>query len=218
MEGQDEFFVAVDALTTNLTFFFREKQHFDYLRQKYLPDLMVRKDREYRRCIRAWSAACSSGEEPYSLAITLAEACQQKSGWTIKILATDISTRMLERAALGTYDPQRIEPLTGQQKQRFLTANRIEGQKVYQVRKELKEMIRFRHLNLMDPWPFRGSFDIIMARNVMIYFDKPTQANLIKRFGQCLASGGLLCIGHSESLTGIEHEFCYVQAATYMKR
>jgi len=216
-EGKGEFVVAVDALSTNLTFFFREKQHFDFLQQDYLPDLIARKNKESRRRIRVWSAACSSGEEPYSLAITLAETFQNEPGWDIKILATDISTRILERAKMGTYDPQRVEPLTGQQKQRFLTANRIEGRKVYQVRPELKQMIRFRHLNLMDSWPFSGPFDIIFARNVMIYFDKPTQAALVNRFSQCLASGGLLCIGHSESLTGIKHEFRYMQPATYMK-
>jgi chemotaxis protein methyltransferase CheR len=216
-QGKDEFTIAIDALSTNLTFFFREKQHFDYLRQSYLPDLIARKINPAHRRVRAWSAACSSGEEPYSLAITLAEAFQHKPGWDIKILATDISTRILEKAQMGTYDPQRVEPLTGQQKQRFLAANRIEGRKVYQVRNELKQMIRFRYLNLMDPWPFRGPFDIILARNVMIYFDKPTQAALVNRFWQCLDSGGLLCIGHSESLTGIEHEFRYIQPATYMR-
>jgi len=216
-EGKREFVAAVDALSTNLTFFFREKQHFDFLQKDYLPDLIARKNKESRRRIRVWSAACSSGEEPYSLAITLAETFQNEPGWDIKILATDISTRILERAKMGTYDPQRVEPLTSQQKQRFLTANRIEGRKVYQVRPELKQMIRFRHLNLMDSWPFSGPFDIIFARNVMIYFDKPTQATLVNRFWQCLASGGLLCIGHSESLTGIKHEFRYMQPATYMK-
>ena len=216
-EGKKEFVIAVDALSTNLTFFFREKQHFDFLQRDYLPGLIARKGRESRRQIRLWSAACSSGEEPYSLAITLSEVFQHEPDWDIKILATDISTRILERAEMGMYDLQRIEPLTSQQKQRFLTANRIEGRKVYQVRTELKEMIRFRHLNLMDPWPFKGSFDIIFARNVMIYFDKPTQAALVNRFWRSLVSGGLLCIGHSESLTGIEHEFRYVQPATYMK-
>jgi len=216
-EGKKQFAVAVDALSTNLTFFFREKQHFDFLQRNYLPDLISRKTKESRRWLRAWSAACSSGEEPYSLAITLAEAFQNKPTWDIKILATDISTRMLEKAQMGTYEPQRVEPLTAQQKQLFLVANLIEGQKVYQVRRELQEMIRFRHLNLMDSWPFKGPFDIIFARNVMIYFDKPTQAALVNRFWQCLASGGLLCIGHSESLTGISHEFSYIQPATYKK-
>ena len=217
-KGKKEFSVVVDALSTNLTFFFREKQHFNYLHQTYLSDLIKRKRRESCHRIRAWSAACSSGEEPYSMAITLTEAFQNDPGWDIKILATDISTQMLERAKMGTYDPQRVEPLTVQQKQRFLAANRIEGRKVYQVREELKKMIRFRHLNLMDSWPFKGPFDIIFVRNVMIYFDKPTQDILVNRFWQCLESGGLLCVGHSESLTGIEHDFRYVLPATYMKK
>jgi len=216
-EGKREFIVAVDALSTNLTFFFREKQHFDFVKKKFLPDLIARKGRESNRRIRAWSAACSSGEEPYSLAVTLTETFEHEPGWDIKILATDISTRILEKAKMGTYDQQRIEPLTPQQKQRFLTLNRAKGQKEYQVRENLKKMIRFRHLNLMDSWPFQGPFDMIFARNVMIYFDKPTQAALVNRFWQCLDGGGLLCIGHSESLTGIDHKFRYVQPATYMK-
>jgi chemotaxis protein methyltransferase CheR len=216
-DGEKEFIVAVDALSTNMTFFFREKQHFDFLRQDYLPDLIKRNAKKYRHRIRLWSAACSSGEEPYSLAITLAETFQNEPGWNIKILATDISTRILEKAKMGTYDRKRVEPLTTQQKRQFLAVNRIEGHKVYQVRAELKNMIHFRHLNLMDPWPFNGPFDIIFARNVMIYFDKPTQAALVHRLWQCLGSKGLLCVGHSESLTGIEHKFSYIQPATYMK-
>jgi chemotaxis protein methyltransferase CheR len=216
-DGEKEFVVAVDALSTNLTFFFREKQHFEFLQKTFLPNLISRKTKKSRNRILAWSAACSSGEEPYSIAITLTEIFQRSFDWDIKILATDISTRVLEQAQMGTYDSQKVEALTPQQKQQFLVANRIEGQKVYQVRNELKEMIRFRHLNLMDKWPFKGPFDIIFARNVMIYFDKPTQTSLVNRFCQCLNSGGLLCIGHSESLTGIDHELHYVQPATYIK-
>ncbi|MBN1435486.1 MAG: protein-glutamate O-methyltransferase [Sedimentisphaerales bacterium] len=216
-EGKEEFVTAVDTLSTNLTFFFRENQHFEYLRQDYLPKLIANKSKEANKRVRVWSAACSSGEEPYSLAITLAETFAQEINWDIKILATDISTRVLERAKMGTYDIERIEPLTAQQKQRFLVANNIEGRKVFQVRRELTDMVRFRHLNLMDAWPFRGRFDIIFVRNVMIYFDKPTQAVLVKRFWDHLADGGLLCIGHSESLTGIDHSFRYVQPATYQK-
>jgi len=214
-EGQKEFYTFVDSLSTNLTSFFRENNHFEYLRRKFLPDLIAKQERSSK--LRVWSAGCSSGEEPYSLAITLLECFQNTPGWNIKILATDVSTQILKIAQAGTYDKQRVEPLSAQQKHRFLVPNNIEGQKVYQVAGNLRNIIRFRYLNLMDKWPFSGPFDCIFCRNVMIYFDKPTQEKLINRFWDCLAKNGVLCIGHSESLSGIKHKYRYVEPATYVK-
>ena len=216
-QGEKEFTNLVDAISTNLTSFFREDSHYQYLREVFLPDLMARKSQSKERRIRAWSAGCSSGEEPYSMAITLLEETEKRGKWDIRILASDVSTRMLDRASAGSYDAEQIAPLNQQQRSRFLSANRIYGKKVYQVSAALQNMIRFRYLNLMNEWPFQGPFDVIFCRNVMIYFDKPTKEKLINRFWDCLASGGLLCIGHSESLTGTEHKFRYVQPVTYMK-
>lgn len=214
-EGADEFHNLVDSISTNLTSFFREKAHFAYLKDKWLPSLIAGKGN--RRRIRAWSAGCSSGEEPYTMAIVLSEVLQNQPHWDAKILASDVSTRMIEVAKMGTYDPERVEPLTAAQKQRFLAPNIIENRKVYQVSSALKQMISFRYLNLMHDWPFKGPFDFIFCRNVMIYFDKPTQEKLVNRFYDCLAPGGLLCIGHSESLTNIDHKYKYVMPATYCK-
>ncbi|MCP4712120.1 MAG: protein-glutamate O-methyltransferase [Planctomycetes bacterium] len=215
--GRQEFYSFVDSLSTNLTYFFRENVHYEYLRNTFLPQLIKQKSQHNQRKLRVWSAGCSSGEEPYSLAITLLETLQNTGTWDIKILATDVSTRILEIAKMGTYDKDRVEPLTAAQKQRFLIPNRIEGNTVYQVNPSIKKVISFRYLNLMDPWPFHGPFDVIFCRNVMIYFDKPTQSKLVNRYYDCLDSGGMLCIGHSESLTGIQHKYHYVQPATYAK-
>lgn len=215
--GQQEFHSLVDSLSTNLTSFFREKDHFQYLINQFLPKLLEKKSRLSERKIRIWSAGCSSGEEPYSLAITLIENIPDYQKWDVKILASDVSTQILDRAKQGTYAQSRVEPLTKEQKRRFLVPNNIEGEKVYQVSRELQNIICFRYLNLMKEWPCKGPFDIIFCRNVMIYFDKPTQAKLVERFGKCLTKGGILCIGHSESLAGIEHKYRFVQPATYIK-
>ena len=215
--GQREFHSLVDSLSTNLTSFFREKSHFQYLIEHFLPKLLNKKSNLSKHKIRIWSAGCSSGEEPYSLAITLIENIPDYQKWDVKILASDVSTQILDRAKQGTYDQARVKPLTQEQKRRFLIPNRIEGENVYQVSRELQSIITFRYLNLMKEWPFNGPFDIIFCRNVMIYFDKPTQARLVERFGRCLTKEGVLCVGHSESLAGIEHKYRFVQPATYIK-
>ena len=212
-EGNKEFHSLVDSISTNLTSFFREKVHFDYLKNNFLPQLLS----SGKNSILVWSAGCSSGEEPYSLAITLLEATEGYGGGDIKILATDVSREILDRARHGTYDKNRVSPLNPQQRQQYLVPNVIEGHKVYQVKNNLRSLIRFKYLNLMEQWPFRGPFDVIFCRNVMIYFDKPTQEKLTNRFYDCLGQGGLLCIGHSESLTGINHKYRYVFPATYLK-
>jgi chemotaxis methyl-accepting protein methylase/two-component sensor histidine kinase/chemotaxis signal transduction protein len=215
--GRHEFSSLVDSISTNLTSFFREKNHFDFLTNIYLPQLCKEKEGSSQQKIRVWSAGCSSGEEPYSLAITLLEYFGDQGQWDIKILATDVSTRMLEKAQMGTYDKERIAPLSQEQMRRFLIANRIEGYKVYQVSQTLKNSIKFRYLNLMEEWPFNGTFDFIFCRNVMIYFDKSTQEKLVNRYWNHLNRGGMLFVGHSESLAGIQHKYKYVIPAAYVK-
>jgi len=211
----------IDSLSTNLTSFYRESSHFDYLRDVFLPQLAERKLRTNNRIIRAWSSACSSGEEPYTMAITLLEqfGSQAPNGqpWDVRILATDISTRVLRLAETGIYDRKRVEPVPMPLKTKYLVPNRIEGEQVFQPSQALRSIIRFRHLNLMDHWPFTGPFDIIFCRNVMIYFDKPTQQRLVNRFYDCLSPGGLLFTGHSESLTGVSHKMRYVQPTIYAR-
>jgi chemotaxis protein methyltransferase CheR len=215
-----EFSILIDSLSTNLTSFFREGRHFEFLRNKLLPSITERKRAKHDFRIRAWSAGCSSGEEPYSIAITLLDAVQGQGRWDIKILATDISTSVLEVAKTGIYDKQRVEPVSPIQRQRYFLVSRTEDQKVFEVSQSLRDIVIFKYLNLMGNWPIdtrHGGLDFIFCRNVMIYFDKPTQRRLVNRFWDLLSSGGILFTGHSESLTGIEHEFRYVQPTIYAK-
>jgi chemotaxis protein methyltransferase CheR len=213
-----EWSILVDSLSTNLTKFFREDQHFDYMRQELLPRIVAAKRKANQHRIRGWSAGCSSGEEPYSIAITLSEAISGLGRWDIKLLATDVSTRVLEKARKGVYDEERIEPIPMQWRNKYLRPVHDRGQTLYEVDHALKEMVITRHLNLMQEWPIKGPIDFIFCRNVMIYFDKPTQSRLIQRFHSLLDSGGILFTGHSESLTGIEHAFKYVKPTIYMKQ
>jgi len=212
-----EFSILIDSLSTNLTSFFREPQHFEFLQNRFLPALLEQKRKKRNFKIRAWSAGCSSGEEPYSMAIALLEAIQGRGRWGIKVLATDISASMLEIAKTGIYDTERIKPVPSLQRQRYLVPHRSNGQKIFEVSKVLRDAVIFSYLNLIKDWPIKGVLDFIFCRNVMIYFDKLTQSRLINRFWDLLDSGGVLFTGHSESLTGIEHKFKYVQPTIYMK-
>lgn len=212
-----EFSTLIDSLSTNLTSFFRETQHFEFLQSQFLPVLLEQKREKQNFKIRAWSAGCSSGEEPYSIAIVLLDAIQGRGRWDIKVLATDISTSILKIAKIGTYGFERIKPVPSLQKQKYLVPHCIKGQKVFEVTKNLRDTVIFKYLNLMGDWPMKGPLDFIFCRNVMIYFDKPTQSRLVNRYWDLLDSGGILFTGHSESLTGIEHKFKYIQPTIYMK-
>jgi len=212
-----EFSVLVDSLSTNLTRFFREGQHFEFLSKNLLPQVISARTRGGRARIRGWSAGCSSGEEPYSIAITLNEAIAGKGRWDVRLLATDVSTRILERAKAGLYETERIEPIPLALRNKYLRRQRQGTEDIYEVGPALREMVIFRYLNLMKDWPIKGPLDFIFCRNVMIYFDKPTQERLVNRFYDLLAPGGVLFTGHSESLTGIEHTFQYVQPTIYRK-
>jgi chemotaxis protein methyltransferase CheR len=212
-----EFSMLVDSLSTNLTKFFREEQHFEYLRSQFLPRILAAKQARQSLRIRGWSAGCSTGEEPYSIAITLLEAVAGRGRWDVKLLATDVSTRVLERAKKGVYDKERVDPIPLPLRNKYLLHRKERGRDLYDVGDALRNVVLFRYLNLMEDWPVRGPLDFIFCRNVMIYFDKPTQGRLINRYYDLLASGGVLFTGHSESLTGIEHRFRYVQPTIYAK-
>ena len=209
----------VDALSTNLTSFFREKTHFDYLRNTFLPALIAQRAREGNRKIRAWCAACSTGEEAYTLAMTLLSVLPDGArGWDVKLLATDISTRVLSTATAGVYPMPRCSGIPSNLAGRFFEPRRMsDGSQALAAGSDLKSIIRFRHLNLMGDWPFTGPFDFIFCRNVMIYFDKPTQERLILRFHQMLPPGSLLFTGHSESLTGLRHPYAHIEASIYRR-
>lgn len=210
-----ELTTMLDILSTNLTHFFRESQHFDFLKQTAVPQIMDRCRATHR--IRIWSAGCSSGEEPYTLAIVLSEAVPIESGWDVRILATDLSTQVLAIAREGVYTAQRLKGTPPEAIARCFTLVETKPERTYRVKQPLRQMVHFARLNLMEAWPMQGPFDVIFCRNVMIYFDKPTQEQLVRRYFDVLAPQGYLFIGHSESLTGVQHDFDYVQPTVYQK-
>lgn len=214
--NEKEFSNMIDAVCTNLTSFFRERQHFNYLEEKFLNYIRDKKTAQGSKKIRAWSAGCSSGEEPYSMAITLMDYFKNDN-WDVKILATDVSGNILQKARQGVYDHQRIAPVENRRRNTYLTSVKKDNQKLYQVKSNVKNIIQFSYLNLMEDFPFKGPLDIIFCRNVMIYFDKPTQQKLVAKFWNVLDRSGILFTGHSESLTGIKHQFKYVQPTIYQK-
>ncbi|CAN5910242.1 protein-glutamate O-methyltransferase [soil metagenome] len=206
-----ELTTLVDLLTTNKTNFFREAAHFEYLKESVLPELAQ------RGSARFWCAGCSSGEEPYTLAMVLAEVWTASQLAGVKILATDLSTRVLARAAAAEYDSTAIGDMDPDRVRRHFDRSGVPGALRYTVKRPLRHLVHTARLNLMGDWPMKGPFDVIMCRNVMIYFDPPTQERLVKRFYELLVPGGSLLVGHSESLTALSHEFTSVQPATYLK-
>ncbi len=211
-----ELVYLIDSISTNFTSFFREGKHFDYLRSELLPDWMERKLSKGSR-LRLWSAGCSSGEEPYSIVITLLEGLENRSNWDIKILATDISTKVLRIAESGIYHKQRVQSLPAALVKKYFLRGGDQWKDYVKMKDHVKRYIQFTRLNFMEAFKFKEPFDCIFCRNVMIYFDKRTQTDLVSRFYDCLEKGGVLFIGHAESLTGIKHSFHYVKPAIYRK-
>jgi chemotaxis protein methyltransferase CheR len=198
IEQEKNYFI--NAITTNLTSFFREQHHFDYMSQHELPTLMQNGSTGPKR-LRIWSSASSTGEEPYSIAITVLEAMKSHLGqWDVKILATDIDSNVLEAGKNGTYDERRIEDVPREFKEKYFNKGIGINENKVKVAKQLQALITFKKLNLLHDWPMKGPFDIIFCRNVIIYFDKKTQQELFARYYEMLTPGGLLILGHSENL------------------
>jgi chemotaxis protein methyltransferase CheR len=207
----------LDTVSTNLTYFFREPKHFQFLNQVAFPDLAKRLHGRPKKTITLWSAGCSSGEEPYSLAMTCLERQWECGGVDAQILATDISTKMLGKALEGIYPEDRLENISYEVKRRYFQRGVGSWKGYYRTKPVLRQLIRFGRLNLVDPFPENKGFDIIFCRNVMIYFDKPTQERIVQKFHLALNEKGYLFIGHSESLTGVNHSFKYIQPSVYRK-
>jgi chemotaxis protein methyltransferase CheR len=193
----DERQTMMAALTTNVTRYFREPHHFDHLRTEVLPKLIDRAKRGGR--IRMWSAACSNGQEPYSMAITVLAALPEAANLDVKILATDIDPNMVAEGRAGIYREEAIMPVPVELRRRWF---KKAGQDRYEVADELRALVSFRELNLIGDWPMKGKFDVIFCRNVVIYFDEPTQERIWSRFAPMLEPAGTLYIGHSERVSG----------------
>ena len=217
VEGGDdaELIKFTNAITTNLTAFFREDHHFQYLAKTLVPEL-IRKNQLDRR-IRIWSAGCSTGEEPYSLAMTMKESMPSNETWDLKILATDLDSDVLQKASNGVYSSDRINGLSNNRKKRWFLNGKGDNEGTVRVRPELQEIITFKQLNLLQEWPTKGPFDFIFCRNVVIYFDKDTQKVLFDRYANVLKNDAHLFIGHSESLFKVSDRFKLLGQTIYKK-
>jgi chemotaxis protein methyltransferase CheR len=213
-DGGREIAQFCNAITTNLTSFFREPHHFDYLRDQVLTPML--KGGAARR-LRIWSAGCSTGEEPYSIAMTILEALPDFRRWDVRILATDLDSDVLERGRRGLYTEDRLKNLTLQRRTRFFEERRERDGLCYEVTPELRSLITFKQLNLMHPWPLRGPLDAIFCRNVVIYFDKDTQRDLFSRVAQLQQPGNLLFLGHSESLFKVSEQYSLIGKTVYRR-
>jgi chemotaxis protein methyltransferase CheR len=201
----DELVRMINAITTNKTDFFREPQHFAFLRSEALPGLAGRSVGRDARRLRIWSAGCSSGEEAYSIAVTVLEGLPTPWSWDARILASDIDTDMLARGAEGVYAEDRVAPVPPELVQRYFARGRAERRGYLRVRRSVRELVTFRRINLRDEsWPIRTLFDCIFCRNVIIYFDRALQQVLVARLIGALKPGGYLFLGHSESLLGMQ--------------
>lgn len=209
---KSEIELFTNAVTTNLTSFFREAHHFEYLAGTIIPEIVAAKRSDSR--LRIWSAGCSTGEEPYSIAMTLRESLREIASWDAKILCTDLDSDVVATATAGVYPESRIEKVSAERLRRWF--QKCSGE--VRIRDELRENITFKQLNLMHDWPMRGKFDVIFCRNVVIYFDKPTQRVLIDRFANILKDGGYLIIGHSESLFKVSDRFTLLGKTIYKKK
>ncbi len=201
----------IDSLTTNHTSFLREQQHFQFLTGTVLPAYLNRSK------LDIWCAASSTGEEPYSILLSIANELGSRRTPDVRIQASDISTRVLTIARKGIYSDERVAGLPAGWLSRYFLRGQGKSQGFYRVKPDLAAKIEFRRVNLMDPFPNSAAYQVIFCRNVMIYFDQKTQEDVVNRLGACLEPGGYLFVGHAESLTSIRHDLQYVQPAVYQK-
>lgn len=214
LEDDSEVWRLIDAISTNVTSFFREPAQWEYLKAH----LQKIRQKNSTKRLRIWSSACSSGEEPYSIAIFLAENLPDFHEWDIKILATDISVEILKKAQRGVYPIRATENLPSYLLVKYFVKKRNERDEiVYEISDSIKKLVIFRIFNLIygDFSLFSKPFDLIFCRNVMIYFDSPSQQALVSRFAKLLKSGDLLLVGHSEALTKNKEEFLLLQQSIY---
>ncbi|HEU5080900.1 MAG TPA: CheR family methyltransferase [Opitutaceae bacterium] len=206
----------INAVTTNKTDFFREPHHFDFLCRTALPSLDAAPDQPWN--LKLWCAGCSSGEEPYTLSMVLAEYALQRAQFDYAILATDVSTRVLQLARSAVYEWERIEPVTEALRKKYLLRSRAPDRKLVRIAPELRSRVHFHPLNFMEPdYRVTDTYDVIFFRNVMIYFDKATQESVVNKLCRHLRPGGYLFVGHSESLIGLDVPVSMVGSAVYRK-
>lgn len=214
-EGQkNEIIHMLDVVSTNKTDFYREPVHFDFLKGTVLPEFITKSNKTFK----VWSAGCSSGEEPYTIAITLNEFKNNNTGFNYSILGTDISTQILQKAALAIYKEERIANIPLELKKKYFLKSKDRENKTVRVIKDLRNTVRYQRLNFMDPaYNIPDVFDIIFCRNVLIYFNRETQAEVIMKLCQKIKSGGYLVIGHSESIIGLDLPLKQIKPTIYKR-
>jgi chemotaxis protein methyltransferase CheR len=213
----DELVHLIDVVTTNKTDFFREPAHFEYLVKCAVPSLMDGNDAGFRAPLRIWSAGCSTGEEPYTLAMVMTEFAAANPGFRTSILASDISTAVLSKARNAIYTEDRVDTIPLHLKKKYLLKSRDKSRGLVRIVPELRSLVQFQRLNFMEEFGMREQMDVIFCRNVIIYFDKPTQERLLNRFHQQLRRGGFLFLGHSETLNGLNVPLSPVASTVYRK-
>jgi len=220
LEGGDseEFTFLINAITTNVTSFFRERHHFDLLRLKVFPWVIQKNANERFKKLRIWSAGCSTGEEPYSIAISVLEHRPSFVDWDVEILATDLDSNVVAKAKSGVYRADHLEHSEMSGRKHWFQKGRGANQGIVRTSQSIRDMINFSVLNLVEPWKQPGKFDLIFCRNVMIYFAKETRDQLLAKYHSCLAPGGYLFVGHSESLIGSSDLFESAGITVYRKR
>ena len=209
-----EFIELIDAVTTNKTDFYREPKHFEFLETNIFPDLMQRQRNRVPAIYRVWSAASSTGEEPYTISICLSELFSRVPGWDFEVMGSDISETVLRAASAGIYDEERLQPVP----KPLLSKYFLKGDNRYKVKPELAKKVSFKKINLkLDFHKSLSGYDLIFCRNVLIYFDKETQQSIVNKCWHVLRPGGFLFLGHSESLHGANTSFRYIAPAVYLK-
>lgn len=216
----DELLALVNSITTNLTKFFRESHHFDYLRDTIVPSLVDDARRNGTKRLRIWSAGCSSGEEPYTIAMVLRDSLPGIQNWDVKILATDLDTNMLDTGRNGLYSAEGLSIIPQTHRHQVTTLSDGDGEngKKIQMSEKARTLISFKHLNLLHRWPMKGPFDAIFCRNVMIYFDNETKERLVSRYAELLGPRRWLFIGHSETLLDSQSAFTLEGRTIYRRR
>ena len=208
----------IDVVTTNKTDFFREPGHFDFMVKTALPNILKTREDLRRNPLRVWSAGCSTGEEPYTLAMVLSEFAVGRPDFRAAITASDICTQVLQTAKAGIYPEERTDPIPLNLKKKYLMRSREKSKSLVRISPQLRSLVSFRRINFMDDdLGIAEKMDIIFCRNVVIYFDKPTQQTLMRKFYKQLKPGGYLFIGHSETLSGLDVDFKSVASTVYQK-
>lgn len=216
-DDNEELTHFINSITTNVTSFFRENHHFEFMAETLLPQLINKKSGDSRPRLRIWSAGCSSGKESYSIAMVLKECIPDIERWDVKILATDLDSNILKVARLGVYPKEHLKEISAGRRKSWFQYGQGSNQESIKVMDEIKNLVTYKLLNLTDQWPMKGHFDIIFCRNVTIYFDRETRITLLDKFAEYLESDGCLFVGHSESLFGLTQRFDTVGRTIHRK-